>query len=300
MQLLRRLTSGRFPIYISAAFQSPDGTRRNQTFTSVGQDRAVCDITRMITAYHRNGTQIDAGAIDAMMTRRYPDSPDLRYVLLEQSINSMPLYSLFVNENRFEDEFLTNHPMADASISILSINGENLRSWLHGEAAAFDDAFRINNAVFEGVQIKKFFLLALVFTLYSASPPGPGSPSRISFNVCRGGDNDPTNLTFRPPAIGLAHELMHAMHYSYGTALGSDEGHFTTTAAELMFMGTRPFQDEPITENMIRSQWATIVAPDPDQSNVWGVVGAATRREAYELPTGSQTVAGMRSSSQMI
>ena len=90
---------------------------------------------------------------------------------------------------------------------------------------------------------------------------------------------------------------MHAMHYGRGTAPGYEINHFTSTAAELLFTGIGPFANEPITENTVRGQWATIPAPAIDPSNVWA---APALRTVYDLPTGGNTAATLRVASGMI
>ena len=69
----------------------------------------------------------------------------------------------------------------------------------------------------------------------------------------------------RPPAVGLAHELIHARHAQEGSIdLGSSPndskpdgsgGTATTLTEEARTVGLPPYENEPYTENQIRSQW---------------------------------------------
>ena len=156
---------------------------------------------------------------------------------------------------------------------------------------AFDQNLRTLNTVFQGVSIRQAFLLAMNIVLYSAVPPGAGTGSGIRFNVRNVSDNDLNSADFRPPAIGLAHELMHAMHYGRGTASGPEFGNFLTTAAELLFSGIGPFANEPITENAVRGQWGTIPGHFIDASNTWA---NPALRTIYDRPAANQTAKDLR------
>jgi len=282
-QLLQRLTTGQFSTCILPAVT----TRGNQT--AADMNRAVSTITQIITQY-ANGAALDCGAIVTMINQRYANinGTMAKYNQLANDIQSMPLYSLFVDENNFMPNFLRNRFLFRG----VRISGQHLMPWLQPELggfAAFDNFVRTDNTLSEGMQLRKYFLLALIFALYPVSPPGSGTGAGINFNVRLEDINDPANAEFRPPAIGLAHELMHAMHYARGTALGHMINHFTTTAAELLFAGITPFQNELVTENAVRNQWDTVVAPDP--SNVWG---APARRVIYDPPPPGTTAAQIR------
>jgi uncharacterized Zn-binding protein involved in type VI secretion len=79
--------------------------------------------------------------------------------------------------------------------------------------------------------------------------PGSGSGSTVSFNPDRGtiGDGSEPWMT-RPPAVGLAHELVHAEHSAHGT-------NDFTPAGEDMAVGVAPYENQPFTENKIRDEW---------------------------------------------
>ena len=83
----------------------------------------------------------------------------------------------------------------------------------------------------------------------SDGTPGSGSGSIVSFNPDRQtiGDGSEPWMT-RPPAVGLAHELVHAEHSAHGT-------NDFTPAGEDMAVGVPPYDNQPFTENKIRNEW---------------------------------------------
>lgn len=104
--------------------------------------------------------------------------------------------------------------------------------------------------------------------------PGAGSNSTVNYNP------DRTSLgtadwETRPPAIGLAHELVHAQHASAGTidTKREDNDHKpdpsdpTKTAQEMKeevrTVGIPPHDAEPYSENRIRDEWTPKQPPRP-------------------------------------
>jgi hypothetical protein len=85
--------------------------------------------------------------------------------------------------------------------------------------------------------------------------PGPGSDSTVSFNHaktfhCVG---DPA-MHQRPPAIGLAHELIHALHNSTGMNLSLVKKN-EENIEELITTGIAPYNFEDLSDNKIRTGW---------------------------------------------
>jgi hypothetical protein len=85
--------------------------------------------------------------------------------------------------------------------------------------------------------------------------PGTGSASKVWFNhektfSCK---DDPA-MHKRPPAIGLAHELIHALHNSTGMNMAlvkkGDE-----KIEEVITTGMAPYHYEELSDNKLRSQW---------------------------------------------
>jgi uncharacterized Zn-binding protein involved in type VI secretion len=79
--------------------------------------------------------------------------------------------------------------------------------------------------------------------------PGTGSGSVVSFNPDKQSVGDGSEPWMnRPPAVGLAHELVHADHSAHGT------NDFTRTGED-MAVGNPPHDNQPFTENKIRNEW---------------------------------------------
>lgn len=278
-QLLQTLDGGRYAVFISPAALG------NQT--SGAADAMTNDITRIIIAFESR-QPIDAAAVRSMIEQKYADVRGTlaKYNRLADEMNNLPLCSLFVDEANFRRSFLYSFFRFRGR----RFTGQNLVNWLSENGfAAFNGELRAFARTEQGVLVRQYFLMAMAMLLHSASPAGAGAGAGIKFNVRRENDNDPGDPSFRPPAIGLSHELMHAMHYTRGTAAGADFGHFTTTAAELLFVGITPFQNEPVTENAIRAQWHTVA--NPDGSNAWP---NPTQRTTYEPPGPQQTPEELR------
>ena len=79
--------------------------------------------------------------------------------------------------------------------------------------------------------------------------PGEGTDTTVRFNPDKAviGDGSKPWMT-RPPAVGLAHELVHADHNARGTNLFDDTG-------EEMAVGLYPYDTNDFTENKIRAEW---------------------------------------------
>lgn len=281
--LMQQLGNGPRLVIVSP---SPVG---NQT-GGVGLNR----LASTVVAFALNNEAIDGAAIDTMVTQHYPGlaTQPARYAALAADLNNMPLYTLFETQAAFAPAFLAGNFTYNGA----ALDGPMLQNWLTGGDALFPAFLRANPApAVNGVPLRDFLLMALIIQLYGQSPAGPGAPPRVYFDVNQGGINDPANAGFRPPAIGLAHELMHALHYTGGTAPGRDLGHFSTTAAELLFVGLGAFAGQPVSENTVRNEWH-IVNPGAPDSNHWP---APAPRLIYDDPA-PDTPAELREHSGMI
>lgn len=281
-QLFNRINNGAYSVFIS-----PSSIGGNQTFA--GGVGYVNTLTSAIRDYSQ-GSATPGAAITAIVNARYAaiGGVGARFNQFAADLNALPLASLFVNQAAFQQNFLWGQFRFRGQ----RLTGQNLINWLSpGGFAVFDSHIRTLATLYQGVLVREFFLLAMNIVLYPNVPAGAGTGAGVKFNVRNEDDNVLGSPGFRPPAIGLAHELMHAMHYSYGTAPGYDINHFTTTAAELLFAGIGPFAANPITENAIRNQYAGILPALIDPSNVWA---APAQRNTYEPPVPPQTAATMR------
>lgn len=236
---------------------------------------------------YRSGHPLPGATIRDMVLGTYAaQTPIASFDLFAAALNACPLYTLFEPEGDFQANFLGNHFRYNDALlhQVQPITGQVLMDWLGAGRADFDNEVRsVGNAQNEVVP-GDFLLLAIDILLYAASPAGTGSPANVSFNVRNLDDNVVGQPGFRPPGVGLAHELMHAMHYSQGTAPGKDYGGITTTAAELLFCGIIPFDQTAISENMVRQAW-----PAP-----------CARRTIYEAPTAGETPAQLRQQNHCI
>ncbi|NNJ18953.1 hypothetical protein CSV86_029505 [Pseudomonas putida CSV86] len=77
-------------------------------------------------------------------------------------------------------------------------------------------------------------LVATLAALRDVSPSANGAESVIGWNPYA---SNPLNLS-RPPAIGLAHELIHAYYSGLGQQLGRDFGHPSTCCSSFSASGS--------------------------------------------------------------
>ena len=102
--------------------------------------------------------------------------------------------------------------------------------------------------------------------LKPSGKPGAGSDSKVYFDAdCGSIGSQPWQK--RPPAIGLAHELIHAEHGARGTIDTTEvqndhkpdkyrnSGYASTMKEEVRTSGIPPHDDGQFSENKIRSEW---------------------------------------------
>ncbi len=87
--------------------------------------------------------------------------------------------------------------------------------------------------------------------------PGRGSGSTVNFNATRTFHcvDDPA-MHQRPPAVGLAHELIHALHNARGVRMGIVNTN-NEKLEEIITTGFPPYNFEEISDNKMRTQWPT-------------------------------------------
>jgi len=282
-QLLTRITTSGQTVFISPALMG------NQTFAA-SIDNAVDVLTRAARDYAQGGA-VPSALINAAVLAQYGHLgvPAAQFNQLAADMNNAPLYTLFQTAAASPPTYLLNHFLYAG----LPLAGADLLAWCGaGGLPAFDLAVRgMTVPGVDGVPVRDMFLLALCVALRPVVANGPGTGAGINFYTQNDNDNLIGSPDFRPPAIGLCHELMHAMHYTAGTSPGYDINHFTTTTAELMFAGIGPSATDPVSENAIRAQWPP-VGLAPDASNTWA--GGPLARLVYEPPPIGTTPAQMR------
>ena len=77
----------------------------------------------------------------------------------------------------------------------------------------------------------------------------------------------------RPPAIGLAHELIHALHAAQGVDLWwvvKNNHHLE----EVITTGMAPYQYEALSDNKMRTQWPTDIAVRKNYNTAAGSTSA--------------------------
>jgi hypothetical protein len=140
-------------------------------------------------------------------------------------------------------------------------------------------------AVFDKVKILNFVRNAVIISLYPGAL-GQGCDTNIAFDVRNWAANTIgvpqiwNSMNDRPPAIGLAHELVHAYHNQRGAQPGRELGDGTTTLFELLCVGLGPWANELISENAIRAQWPPQANFAADALNLRPV----PRRDIYDPP----------------
>lgn len=158
------------------------------------------------------------------------------------------------NEGYFNAQTLARS--FDASGYNIGITNHEVAGWIAGQPLPGRLTPRAKNHA----------LVATLAALRAVSPSGGGSESSIGWNPYA---SNPLNLS-RPPAIGLAHELVHAYYNGLGEQLGYDFGHPSTVLFEFLCVGLGPWDEAAISENSIRRHWyshAVPLMPPVDKQN---------------------------------
>jgi hypothetical protein len=99
------------------------------------------------------------------------------------------------------------------------------------------------------------FHLPRLFRSYMT--PGRGAGSTVNFNSTKTFHCvDDLAMYQRPPAVGLAHELIHALHNSQGINLALVVQN-NQKLEEVVTTGMPPYNFEGISDNKMRTQWPT-------------------------------------------
>jgi len=149
------------------------------------------------------------------------------------------------NEGYFNDQTLGRS--LDAGGYNIGITLHEVAGWIAGNPLPARLSPRAQNHA----------LVATLAALRDVSPSANGAESVIGWNPYA---SNPLNLS-RPPAIGLAHELIHAYYSGLGQQLGRDFGHPSTVLFEFLCVGLGPWDEAPISENGIRRHWYSHAVP---------------------------------------
>lgn len=202
--------------------------------------------------------------LKALKTASSSDQTNSQMTWLATQINQMPLYSLFTQDAAFPNGLLANQGK--------QITGPELFEWFNKRNAS-PLYQRLNNDKYEEVDLMAFVVNSAIIALYRFSDPDTGGDSNIDFDIKDYSQNtiglpkDTNTVNDRPPAIGLAHELVHAYYNNRGLEPGVQAERTSTTLAELICVGLGPWQNAAISENAIRGEWPANNVPADDNLN---------------------------------
>lgn len=142
------------------------------------------------------------------------------------------------------------------------VHADNIHDWLH-TGNPNSNPFNAQRAAWND-EMTKHIKASTIVALEKHSEMGSGSPVSIGWNIY---PDYPLNRQ-RPPAVGLAHELIHAYYSVRGEQPGLEVDHFSTVLFEYKCVGLGPWRMAPISENAIRAQWAdaAVSGMDPLQA----------------------------------
>jgi hypothetical protein len=251
----------------------------------------MCAVSRTIVNLNLNiGNQERAQLMQTLAAASGQNNAQAQFQWLAGQVNGMDLYTLFEPANALTHTFLQTNR---------AVTRQELQDWFaNGPNSQFIQQLAQAQPVV-GVDLVKFLKLAVIVALYADSPAGQGGLSTVFFDVHNWSqcnipnvDRRANTLQDRPPAIGLAHELIHAYYNAIGREPGNEFGDYSTTLAECICVGLPPWNANAITENAIRNVWPP--------NGVWPAAGdalnnrAVAQRTVYAAPPANQTPTSMR------
>jgi hypothetical protein len=161
-----------------------------------------------------------------------------------------PTVSVSIGAQLAPEESSGGPSLFQPAMSGLDVTGPEVKAWMmHGTAPA-----RLSDTLKQQLRLATVVALA---PLEQWGTPGGGSKSTIGFAI----DPQSEMNQQRPPAIGLAHELVHA----YLSAKGHQPGHEgptdpSTVLFEFRCVGIGPWEGTAVCENAFRDQWSQAVS----------------------------------------
>ncbi|MGQ3890331.1 M91 family zinc metallopeptidase [Legionella sp. CNM-1927-20] len=143
-------------------------------------------------------------------------------------------------------------PLEDKAYFEKPLSSEDIYAWL---ATGYDFLYKNFNK-----RAISQILCATITVLYPYTIPGLGSGTTVRWNAF---DNYLRNNE-RPPAIGLAHELIHAFYNAAGLQPGKEQDD-TTAVLEFLAVGLGIWENADMTENVIRAEWKDILNQIPTE-----------------------------------
>jgi hypothetical protein len=129
----------------------------------------------------------------------------------------------------------------------LNVTESMVRDWILNDRSIWNDYDNDRDCN----QIKNSVILAL----YNHDTNGSGAKSMVNYSL---GNANPLNAE-RPPAIGLAHELVHAYYNMRGEQPGFEVENFSTVFFEYRCVGLGPWNNDAVCENKIREEWMSAI-----------------------------------------
>jgi hypothetical protein len=187
--------------------------------------------TQLAAALSSNHAAVGACIGAAMANMGHSPVVPGSYNWLEAQIDAMPIYQL------------VGPPSTTPSSNVHGagwISAATLQAWVTN-AAQFPAPLA---APADVVHAK----LVLSAVLHPGNVANAGGHARVKWNAA-----NQSVVAPRPPYIGLAHELVHALHDQRGDQPGFDTNTPTGVLYEYLCVGLGPFAAEPITENAVRA-----------------------------------------------
>jgi hypothetical protein len=250
---------------------------------------AVCAVTNEILV-----AGVGSGARTALQRLPVDEGAD-RYNALANAVNTMPLYSIFQTPQYRDTGFLTHAAAVKGPAALVTAEQikslfettpkllitERLQAQSEGEESTLVD----------GISLTQYKMNAIIATLYPYTDPSTGSSSFINFCIV----DESSRPADRPPAVGLAHELIHAYYSAKGTQIGFQADDCSTTLYELLATGLEPFQSGttyPYSDNRLRAEWSAVSSTSGVDS--LNATLPAGQRTVYAPVTGSDQIIACR------
>lgn len=186
--------------------------------------------TQLIDALVNNHGAVGARIAAAMTNMGHAPAVAGSYAWLEAQIDATPIYGLRGLPN---------------VVASSTVHGP---SWI---SAATLQGWVSNTAQFPAPLVAPAdadAVLVLGAVLHAGKVHNAGGNTRVNWNAA-----NLSTLAYRPPYIGLAHELVHALHNQRGDQAGFDTATTTGVLYEYQCVGLGSFVNEPISENTVRA-----------------------------------------------
>ena len=222
----------------------------------------MCDVSEILIDSALSINPTESTKLKRILNQLSHQEGDASYTWLAEKINKSPLLSHF--GVLFKDSGYLIHKQA-------KVRRSHIKKWLNeGKFEIIKRKF--TDEFFPGRSVTNidFIQQAIMVALYGGATAGSRSSSGVMFNVKNEKHNEK-----RPPAIGLAHELVHAYYNATGMQPGFDNDSVTTVLYEMICVGLGPWDNElsenatRFSENRFRKEWHHVrdLIKDSDRFN---------------------------------